>query len=235
LEIISIFSKNGTTIVTLLIKTTTMNKMKLIIASLLSMFMLNTVKAQAIFQGDVIIDGYYGFPNLYKTVFKAANASSGNEMNLNVKGIGPLGGRVEYLLTDKVGLGLDIGFTNTHIDYLEKEEVYNENTGNFEDKVYRYDLDTRKIGIMVTFNYHFVENSEKVDAYVMAGAGYANRNFNVASTNPDFNNDISQGLIPIALRIGVGMRYFFTENFGANVAVGIGQGGILNAGLSFKL
>jgi hypothetical protein len=46
---------------------------------------------------------------------------------------------------------------------------------------------------------------------------------------------IVKGIIPVAMRVGVGMRYFFTKNIGANLGLGFGQGGIINAGLSFKI
>ena len=43
-----------------------------------------------------------------------------------------------------------------------------------------------------------------------------------------------ESLIPISYKIGVGMRYFFTENIGANLALGLGQGGLVNVGVSAK-
>ena len=55
------------------------------------------------------------------------------------------------------------------------------------------------------------------------------------SADSNYVDEKVEGLLPVAMRIGAGMRYFFTDNIGANVAIGIGQGGILNAGLSFKL
>ena len=55
------------------------------------------------------------------------------------------------------------------------------------------------------------------------------------SNDPDFVDDsASLTAIPVAGRIGLGMRYFFTDNIGINLGVGFGQGGILNGGLSFK-
>jgi opacity protein-like surface antigen len=41
-------------------------------------------------------------------------------------------------------------------------------------------------------------------------------------------------LIPVASRIGVGLRYFFTDNLGANLGLGFGQGGLINVGISAK-
>ena len=54
------------------------------------------------------------------------------------------------------------------------------------------------------------------------------------STDPNYQTEeVSSTVIPVAARIGLGTRIFFTENIGANVGVGFGQGGILTAGLSF--
>ncbi|RYM30780.1 hypothetical protein ERX46_17010 [Brumimicrobium glaciale] len=205
-----------------------MKKLKLTLIGLISMLTISTANAQALEEGDIIIDAYYGFPNLYKTVFRAAYAGSGQEINLEVGGIGPLGVRGEYMIADQFGVGLDIGFSNTKISYEEKS--YANESNNYE-----YNFDTRKIGVMATFNYHFVKNSDNFDAYVMAGAGYGNRTFNYTSTEPGYEIATFSSPFPIAARIGVGMRYFFSENFGASLAMGFGQGGLLNAGISLKL
>ena len=68
----------------------------------------------------------------------------------------------------------------------------------------------------------------------MLGAGYGNRSFTFKSTDPNYTEASVKSLIPVASRIGVGLRYFFTDNIGANLALGFGQGGLLNAGISFK-
>lgn len=184
------------------------------------------VNAQAVRQGNVMIDAYYGFPDLYRTTFKSAYNQSGNT-NLKVGGIGPIGGRVEYLLSDKFGLGLDVAFTNTFVTY-NRDTVNANGPITYEDKA-----GTKKIGGMVTFNYHFVEN-DKLDAYAMVGAGYKQRTYYAESTDPDFSGESFTGLIPVSFRIGAGMRYFFTDNIGMNLALGFGQGGLINGGITAK-
>lgn len=190
----------------------------------------NNVSAQAVEQGNVIFDGYYGFPNLYTTVFKTAYANSGTEVNLKINGIGPLGFRAEYMVADKMGVGIDVGFNNSKITY--QEEGYDPNTNS--TVMYDYTFSTQKLGVMATLNYHFLDN-DKVDAYAAFGMGYGNRSFKFESTDPNYVEANISGLIPVASKISVGMRYFFTDNLGANLALGFGQGGIINAGLSFKL
>lgn len=205
-----------------------MRKMRLFAVALMA-FAATNASAQAVEEGNVLLDAYYGFPNLYTSAFKSLYANSGTEQNVKVNSLGPVGIRAEYLLSDKVGLGVDVGFNNTVITFDEKS--YDPATGT--DKTYTNTFSTQKIGAMITFNYHFLDN-DNLDFYGIVGAGYGKRSFNFESTDPDYvNTDIDFGL-PIASRIGVGLRYFFTDNIGANIALGLGQGGLLNAGLSFK-
>ena len=180
----------------------------------------SNVSAQVVKEGNIIADLYYGWPNLYNKVFLALVTSDGED-NLSSGGIGPVGIRGEYMLADKIGLGFDLAYSNARVKY----EV-----NNYEEK-----FATTKIGAMVTFNYHFIDN-DALDFYGMIGAGYKNRSFKYTSNNPNSVDDFDFGatLIPVAFRLGVGLRYFFTDNIGLNMAVGFGHSGIINGGVSFK-
>lgn len=186
----------------------------------------NTVNAQAVEEGNILFDVYYGFPNLYKAAYKSAYANSDIQTNVKITGMGPVGLRGEYMLADKIGLGLDIGFNNLKLTFTEHDD--------FDNKDYDYEYSTQKIGAMVTFNYHFIESNDNLDAYVQVGAGYGNRTFKFSSTDPNYTELEAESLIPVASRVGVGMRYFFTDNIGLNVNIGFGQGGLVNGGLSVK-
>ena len=123
--------------------------MKKLILPLLALTIMLAPKksnAQAIEEGNVIIDAYYGFPNLYSTIFKAAYESS-NSTGLTLGSQGPLGIRAEYLITDKVGFGIDLGMNSSSISYREAD---------INNNIYDYEFTTRKIGAIFTFNYHFV-------------------------------------------------------------------------------
>ncbi|MCE3294615.1 MAG: hypothetical protein K0R65_329 [Crocinitomicaceae bacterium] len=193
----------------------------------------SNVNAQAVEEGNVIVDVYYGFPNLYTTVLKAAYTNSGSNENVKIGGIGPLGLRGEYMVADKIGVGIDIGFNNSSISYDYEDTEYNSATDTYVVTTQTDKISTQKLGVLATFNYHFIEN-DKVDAYAVFGAGYGKRSFKYESTDPDFEEAKVSGLIPVASKIGVGMRYFFTDNIGANLALGFGQGGIINVGISAK-
>jgi len=175
-------------------------------------------------QGTILVDAYYGFPNLYKSVFEAA-VSSDATTNVTAGGIGPIGIRGEYLASDKIGVGVDICYSNAYV----KQDDFGSD-GN----IYTYELSSPKIGIMATMNYHFV-TTDVVDFYFIAGAGYKNRTIDAKTDDPDYNTEsIDVSLLNLAARIGLGTRIFFTENIGINLGVGFGQGSVLNGGISMK-
>jgi opacity protein-like surface antigen len=180
--------------------------------------------AQAVEEEDIVLEGYYGFPNLYTAVFRAAYANSGSELDLTTGGAGPFGFRFEYLVTDKVGLGLDMSYTSSSVSFNDAS------TGT----IYNYDFSTSRTGVLVCFNYHFLDNDE-FDLFSTVGIGYAKRNFDFTSTEPGYQPISVESLIPVGVKAGLGMRYFFTDNIGANLQFAFGPGGLINAGLSFKL
>lgn len=203
-----------------------------VVVGLATMYSTQT-QAQAVEEGTVLIDAYYGFPDLYKSTFRTAYANSGSEFDLKIGGVGPLGGRFEYLLTDKVGLGLDVVYNSANLSWKDTGSVYNSTTMNYDKVVYDYKAGTAKIGAIVTFNFHFVDN-DKLDVAGIIGAGYSNRTFTYESTDPSYSGGSVKGLIPVGFKLGAVMRYFFTDNIGINVGLGLGQGGLINGGISAK-
>lgn len=189
----------------------------------------SNLNAQVFEKGDMVFDTYYGFPNLYTAVFETAYASSVTNNSMSVKSIGPVGGRFEYMVSDRVGLGLDIGFNNSKISYNEQDVDQ-----NFNPVTYNYNFSTQKLGVMATFNYHFLKNTDKFDLYGVFGIGYGNRSYTYESTNPDYVATTIKTPIPIASRLGIGMRYMIIDNVGINLGLGVGQGGLINTGFSFK-
>lgn len=196
----------------------------------------SNASAQALEKGNVSVDVYYGFPNLYASLFTALY-SNGSEPNLSSGGVGPLGIRGEYMVADKFGIGVDVAFSNAKVGYDFTTTVFNSATGLNDVVTYTDEFKTSKISAIVTFNYHFID-SDDVDFYGVFGAGYKNRNFNFTSTDPSFDEEtanVSLTLIPVAIRLGLGVRYFFTDNLGLNLQLGFGHSGIINGGLALKL
>lgn len=195
------------------------------------------LSAQCIKQGDVLVDAYYGWPNLFKIALQAdvntiqnSNAQNGYApiTGLSVYGIGPLGAKAEYLITDKFGLGLDFNYSNVGFKFSDASADQNGNP-----ITYNYNLSSAAVRAMVGANFHFV-NSNKLDVYAAVKIGYYNRSFGMITNDPNFrlNFSISD---PLAFRMEIGMRYFFTDNIGVHANFGFPGGPLIAAGISLKL
>ena len=184
----------------------------------------------AVEKGKVLVDLYYGAPNFGKKL--AAGIDEINVSTSNVRGIGPLGLRAEYMLADKFGLGIDVIYNTTGTD-VTYDSLNND--GSLY-RTYNGELNMNRLRVQLRFNYHFV-STENLDVYTGVGAGSNSRFWKVKSTDPEFNNDwISTGsrtILPVSMRLAVGMRYYFTPNIGLNAEIGIG-GPLVSAGVSFK-
>ncbi len=175
-------------------------------------------------QGSILVDVYYGMPNLYKSAFQTL-VSATDATNVQSGGIGPLGVRAEWLAAEKFGVGIDVCYSDAYVT---------EDAFGSDGMLYSYELRSPKIGIMATMNYHFV-STETVDFYFIAGGGWKNRTLTSTTDDPNYTTDsIDMSLLNIAARVGVGARIFFTENIGINLGVGFGQGSIFNGGVSMK-
>ena len=91
---------------------------------------------------------------------------------------------------------------------------------------------------MARLNYHFV-STDVVDAYVGFGAGYKHKKTTFSSDDPvngptSIDGGLFDGLIPVTARIALGARFFFTENIGVNMELGLGGGPLLSGGVALK-
>ena len=180
------------------------------------------LKAQAVEEGTAIFDVYYGFPNLYTSVLKAAYNT---EPNVSVAGSGPIGVKAEYMLTDKIGFGLEMNYTNTIAKW----------TDNVNGGTYNYEVSVPRFRAMGKFNFHFAK-SDVFDAYTAVGAGYSSWKAKMTTNDPTYVDDTSlKNPIPIAFRLALGGRYFFTDNIGIGLEFGLGGGALINGGIAVKL
>jgi outer membrane protein W len=195
-----------------------MKKISLIILTIAVASFFSVQKSasgQAVEQGNVIIDAYYGFPNLWATSLNTTYVGSGT--NVETSSLGPLGGRVEYMLSDNFGLGIDF--------------LYASNSVSYTDNTYNYKVSVNRPRVLPRFNYHF-GNSDALDLYGVLGIGWNGTKYVFESNDPSENLSFD-ALVPVAFRLGFGMRYFFTDNIGANMELGFG-GAAVTAGLSVK-
>ena len=189
----------------------------------------SNVKAQVVEQGNIMVDVFYGFPNLWSKALKTAYDQTGSDVVMKSSAVGPFGCKIEYMMSDKIGLGLIVNYANSTVKWSE-------NTVDLNNSpiTYNYDISLPRFRIMPAFNLHFYP-TDKLDPYWVIAAGYGSFNAKIKTNDPNFEETDIKGLIPIAFRTGIGTRYFFTDNIGANFEIGFSGGPLLQLGLSCKL
>jgi hypothetical protein len=198
-----------------------------------------------IMRGDFMIDPYIGVPNWANSLLYSQYDGTNMDVT-NYQTIGSAlsyGGRLEYMIADKVGIGADInyevsGYSFDYIDYqydASGNYIYDIN-GNALTAEYTDEYTAKKLRAMFRLNFHFFQ-SDKVDVYSGFAAGYksVNREFtttpsNAYSTNESFN----KALVPVTARLAIGSKIYFTQNIGAHVELGVFGGGLIQFGVSAK-
>lgn len=189
----------------------------ILLASLLLIGINSKVFSQSIKTGDMTIDVYYGYPYLWGALVKNAYRDASSPDSISVFNLNHVGARFEYMVNDKVGLGVEYSYALVRVKFP--------GTGGRT-----YEAGLKKNRILAKMNVHFA-NSDNFDPYFCVGAGYSM--INLYSTDPADNTDVNLSSVPVAFRLGLGFRYFFNDNFGLNAEVGLG-GPLMQAGLTFK-
>lgn len=193
-------------------------------------------------KGKVIIDAYYGYPYLAGKYVKDVVNTSNNQNALNgntstmisIFNLNHVGFKAEYMVNRMIGLGFEYSYASVTSKYNEVNQVYQ--NGTYIDQTMNYTAKMTKQRILAKINIHYA-TSKHLDPYATGGLGY--KVSVVTSDNPDDQktvydiNNSFLNIIPISFRLGAGLRYFFTKNFGASVEAGIG-GPIIQGGLCAK-
>ena len=196
-------------------------------------------------QGNISIDPYIGVPNWANSLIY--NQYDGNQANIqDYQVVGSMlsyGGRIEYMASDKVGIGADVNYEVSGYSYKFDDYVFDidgnyvtDANGDYLITQYQTQYTAKKLRAMFRLNYHFVQE-EKLDMYAGFAGGYKSVN-RASETNPTTSSytdaNLDGALVPVTLRIAIGAKMYFTQNIGAHVELGAFGGGLLQAGLSFK-
>ncbi len=133
-------------------------------------------------KGNIIITAYYGFPNLWTTILKSGYLD-GNQTTSSSGSFGPCGANVEYMLGKKIGVGLEVNYSTSWVQWTETGSVYDPITGAY-DIDGNYKVQIPRIGIEPRFYYHFV-NHKHYEMYCSAALGYRSTSFNFTSNDPN--------------------------------------------------
>lgn len=193
-----------------------------------------SAEAQAVEQGDMITTAQYGFPNFWNLLVKAAYDDSQTYYDFKIKGFGPIGAQFEFMVTDKIGLGIKSNYSGTSISYYEGQPVYDSNGNQTGTTLYDYKLSFTRVRALGRFALHF-GNSDNFDGYFGIAAGYSSFSVKYESNDPNYDGDVAfKNPVPIGFRLDVGGTYFIVPKFGINFEIGIGGGPLLNAGIATK-
>ena len=176
----------------------------------------NKVMAQ-IEQKSIILEPYYGYSLAY-SYFKSLDY----DISSKYSNFGPVGLRCEFLMTNLVGVGIDMNYRKSTFsgEYTNDNETYKDNYKNSE------------IRVMARINFHFIHN-KNIDLYSGFGAGYKAISREFWTTNP-YAEPSDFSYTPLTIRLSAGFRYFFTKNLGIGTEIGIGGSSFVNLGFTAK-
>jgi len=210
---------------------------KQIVLALASVFILFSFKSNAqdestaFEKGTVVATVGYGFPDLYRSTLKVAY---NGYKSTTVRGFGPLilkgdYGIYKFKWGHTVGAGIVLGYNSTTIkfDYSHWNKNKLQYLNYNETDVYR------TITIGARGSYHFY-TKEKFDCYASVGLGFNVNTVTQTTDNPDGAN------IAVSKRSGlyetftVGIRYYFTKNFGVYSELGWDMSAPIQGGIALK-
>ncbi len=165
------------------------------------------VNAQSFEKGKVIISGGYGFGNLTKALFKTYQ----DEAGYKATSLGPIFGKFEYAVSDKIGIGVNVAHIGVGVSYdVETSEGVSQNKFKWNNT-----------SVLARLNLHFAK-SEKLDAYWGAGLGYRFGGMKWESQTDDTSAEFPF-VNPFGFETTIGVRYYFIPNLGVYAEAGIAK------------
>ncbi|MFT7344793.1 MAG: hypothetical protein ACI9XP_001382 [Lentimonas sp.] len=180
--------------------------------------------------GQFVVETFFGGPNTVKAF--AVLTTSVYDLLPDAKntttGFGPIGGRFEYLITEKIGLGFETAFTKA-----ESITTYSSSDMNGDPTTESVMYSQTKIGFMPAIFVHFVDN-DQWDVFFEGGMGYKINNRTFDFSESTIATEEIKSVIPISARVAIGARYYITPNFAVNAQFGVGNSGVLQGGLTYR-
>ena len=176
-------------------------------------------------QGTIAISAGYGFPNWVSLAFKTYDSYTGYKAS----GIGPAHLKFEYGVSDKIGIGLSLNYVQYKVSWPEYDPF------GVGSSIYQEGYTGSSLSALVRMNLHFA-TSDKLDPYWGIGVGYRSYNFKYFNDNPFYVTDPLdefKALVPVGFETTIGMRYYFTNNIGAYLEMGMAKS-LIQGGLAVK-
>ncbi|HEY8403703.1 MAG TPA: hypothetical protein VIK71_03745 [Flavobacteriales bacterium] len=204
------------------------NTMCLMLAFVLMSSTFNRTNAQSFEEGKNYLSIGYGYELFsVKRIFETYE----DEAGFNVKGFGPITAKYEHGLSDKVGIGLVLGYGGATISW--RDENVTQTDDGTEIRAYKYEYKNKKITGVARINWH-LGSHDKIDPYIGLGLGFKSNKFTLSTNDANFDeSELNFNLFPMSMSASFGCRFYFTDNIGAFIELGMGHG-FAQGGLQVK-
>jgi len=168
--------------------------------------------------GNVMLSTAYGMPSALRMYLNREEASS----NFEVRGYGPTFLKVDYMLLNKLSVGI-----NGMYAYNDVYWTANAKDLNNVMKPYRHGVQVWEAAANIRVNYYFyTKNDWNVYAGVGAGLGYVNAE--TYALSPVERIYINHRFpTPYSFEGTIGTKYFFSNTIGLLAEFGVGQSWLL--------
>jgi opacity protein-like surface antigen len=189
---------------------------------------------------DYIFELFYGYPFIpirEAEVFGVDFIESTKAINL-IRNTNHLGARVDYQLNEDYSVGLEFTYASTEFKYRRYYKTPSTPTGTTTPTTTVTSTDSiftakvTKVRFLAKVGMHF-NISERFDAYGTAGFGFKQFTYETKDGYLSSSNLLND-IIPVAIRVSVGGRFFLSENIAFHVEGGVG-GPIMQMGVSYKM
>jgi hypothetical protein len=203
-----------------------------IIYLIIFLFISSTLKSQALYPSNLMLDFYGGFPNFGKIL---VTSNLGKYESISLNGLGPSGVRAEYMIDDNIGVGVDVihNYVNFKYQLMDTSWFGDQLVINSND----YHSIMKRLRVHFRFNYHIEHENPRIDSYFGFGIGYNSRTYASTKNNLDNTSEFKSRIqlipFPVSARVCFGGRYYFSQYVGLVGEVGLG-GPLISLGLALK-
>lgn len=169
-------------------------------------------------EGDKFVSLGYGYGMSY--IFDAYSDYG----NFSSSRFGPITGKFEYAITDKIGIGGSVNYFHSTCSW------------NYDDLgLFGWDTfgwDVTRASLIGRINYHFI-TKEEMDLYAGAGFGIQEWKWKYEFSGAAGNTLIAPSFGFMQMEAGVGFRYYLIPNLAIYTEAGFGMA-YIQAGTTFK-
>lgn len=182
-------------------------------------FKLNENSEFAVHKHNVMLSVGYAAPSIIRQYLKYKTTRD----EITVSGVGPIVGKLEYMISDRFGIGVNASYSQSKIKWYDDgydtiQQLY---------RKFEFGIKAYEISGTIRANYHFWKR-KKIDSYFGLGIGYGlihMWSYTLAHTTKfsivyDFPK-------PLSLECTYGFKYFPTKHVGMFAEIGLGKSWIL--------